>query len=165
MVCLVAGTVGTGLCMKRELFYRIAELEQWGRILYRMKCEMQYHMLELEELCRKVGAMEAEPYRGLLFAAVERRKEHVALKFQTIWRECVEEYSDAMHLKQQDLECIGECFDRTHASIGEQQKELEYSIEKINEITAKCKAEYENKGRLYVTVGALSGVMGTILFL
>lgn len=166
---VISGTFGMGLVYKNRLKLRIAALEEMERMFAILESEIQYHKGTLDEICRNtVGKMKA-PFDAFLEGIIERVQLNNGRSFQGIWTEAMKEWKShpLEYLKEEDYLLL----DWMNGSETMFQDEsmliqyLELQKEKVRNKREALQAERSAKEKLYISVGIMSGVMLSILFL
>lgn len=162
---LTLGTTGLGVFYKRTGYERIRELERMIWFFYYLESEIVYHKAELAAICRRGGERQ-KGAAGQLLSAVARRMENgEGAVFERIWREESEALLGKCPLRDEDIADIREFAAQEFADSRMQLVQAAFCREKLEEKRKRLSEEAVSKSRIYVCMGAMGGLVISIVLL
>ena len=164
MLLLISGSTGMGIWMCQCMRQRIRYLEQMVWLFHFMESEVDYKksgfVITFEEAARRMDG----PVKQMLYHAAKRLKEKDAC-FTEIWNEEVIWLWKHSELKQEDIDSIRELGTDGYSDIRMQLMQIRMVREKLEETETKLKKEWAEKGKIYMCVGILSGMVVSIVLI
>ncbi|GHU61182.1 hypothetical protein FACS189418_0400 [Clostridia bacterium] len=155
-----------GMRLQNNLKSRISNLNDLKKIMTLLRGEILYHQAELSEALFAVSFRLAEPYSGFCRQMVKKLDEKQSYAFHPIWIDETQKLSEQIDLKKQDLQdlqSMGENLGYLDKDMQEKQFQLYFA--RLEEQIQEGKKEYQKKGKLYPSLGVMSGILFVIIFL
>ena len=164
-ILIIVGCGGVGICMRMRLYDTIKQTEDIVNVLHMMSNEMIYHKSALEEICVTVADKAAIPINCILRGIVIECNENSAKEFGTVWKDKFEHPEEKLILTLEVQKIVEDIFLVKQLSPDLQYEGLQENIEKIEEQLKIMKEDSKNKGRLYICIGVMTGLISTILLI
>lgn len=162
-ILLTVGTTGLGLFYKRAGFERIRELEQMIWFFYFLESEISYHKSELAQICRRGGERQKGAVGEMLGAVADRMEGTEGTMFAQIWLEECGALSPKSRMKEDDIGILREFASEEFADSGMQLRQAQLCRDKLEEKRRNLLSEASAKGRVYVCMGTMAGLVVSII--
>lgn len=164
-ILLTVGTTGLGLFYKRAGYERIRELEQMIWFFYFLESEISYHKSELKQICRRGGERQKGAVGEMLRSVADRMEGTEGTMFGQIWLEESGALSPKSRMKEDDIGILREFASEEFADSSMQLRQAQLCRDKLEEKRRRLLSDASAKGRVYVCMGTMAGlVISIILF-
>ena len=165
-VMIISGSLGLGLWYRQQFISRLQTLRELEGILELFMSEIRYGKSTLPECCLHLAARLGEPYAQAFRDVFEEMQENTGAGFSEVFCRHMEECLAALPVKKED----GENFLRfisksSYADESMQLRTMEMSRELLAGAIERVERENEEKCRLAVGLGAMSGLLLVIVLL
>lgn len=165
-VLVIGGSTGLGIYYCLELKKRIRALQSVLQFLTMLQKEIIYNKLPLAEACGRIGERALEPYGGFFLGIQTQMRQYPGSSFAALWQSGLEKLEKETALQKEDMILLKGIADEQGFSDGSMQiQKIAFQIGEIEELIHKLKQNEENKSRIYLCMGIMSGILCTILFL
>lgn len=157
-VFVLAGCLGIGLWYKCQFEGRIRMLKELDRSLELLCGEIDYGRGTLPESCMAIARRLQEPLRSAFLHMGEKRPDGES--FGEVFRKNLEPVLDQSPLTVPDKEIFFRCLSDQGVWDGRmQQKTIDRSRRELAETVERLEREAIQRGRMYLGLGAMSGVV------
>ncbi len=153
-----------GFWMFLRLKERIRYIEQMIWLFYFMESEINYRKSEFSAVFERAAQRMDEPVKSILMRTAERLKQRGAC-FRDIWHEETTKLRMHSDLKKEDLDLIDELACEGYQDIQMQLTQIRMIREKLEHTEQQLKAQLAEKGKIYLCVGVLSGMVVSIILI
>lgn len=154
---MIAATTMVGLNMSASLSKRVSELEASLVLLEKMQTYLRYEQTPTDELIEKLATLEL--FGSLRFLTECRRDMGKGTPFPQAWRAGVNRAKGAMHLSDKDLEAVRGISQIIGMSDAQGQiSALDVTQDMLRDSLQEARQKKDTYGRLYRSLGVLSGV-------
>lgn len=165
-VCMITGSTGLGCYLSYDYKRSIKELQYINQILEMLKQEIAYSRIPFSEACNQIARRVKEPYKEFLTSIHVRMVNHKGETIRTVWKDSIQMLQKAIYLPRNTLEYLEEVVDESGFMDGQMQlQKITFQIERIENEIQKRRKHQENKSRIYLSIGIMSGILGTIIFI
>lgn len=146
--------------------YRLRELEQLERVSVELQGQISYLAMPLPELLESIGQKGEGELREIFLELAGRMQERTEGSAEEIWSEVWEKRMNATFLIQGDLEAIL-LFGQTlgYADREQQVGNIALFRQYLQDTLQQGRKRLEKNGRLYYSMGALSGLLLVVTLL
>lgn len=165
-ILVISGTTGLGIYYCREMKNRIWHLQYIVQMLSMMESEIVYSKVTFAEACSTVSRRVKEPYQGFLRSVYERVQAFSGEGLLPIWCGELAKIEKELPLKQEEMTLLEGVVEEQGFIDGEMQiKKMTFQMEQVQDKIQMLKSKEENKSRIYLYLGIMSGILCTIVFL
>ena len=146
--------------------YRLRELEELEQASLMMQGQISYLAMPLPELFEGIGQKLQGELRGIFLEAAERMQGRAGDSAEEIWKNVWEKRIKATFLTERDLEAIL-TFGKTlgYADREQQTGSMALFQRYLQETRTQGKKRLEKNGKLYYSMGGLSGLLLVVTLL
>lgn len=162
---IIAGSTGVGYMFKKELQQRLFHLTYIKKLIGQIQDEMLYHKSTMPEICESLNKNVIAPYQDLFLRIHKKLLDHSGKSLEDVWKEEIEEIENQIPIHKTDILLVKEIFKGTFSSGQLQQRELQYYIQKLDDIIKKLEQEIHNKSKVYLCLGVTGGILCTIILI
>lgn len=170
-ILLIIGTSGIGFCVCKEQKIRLLQLLELKRMCLMMQNEIEYSKKPLFEVCKAVAKDMKEPYQGFLMEVYSESAKNSGQRFTAIWQQSLSKLEgnlskeNRLFLDQEDLRPVVNMFGaKGYMNEAIQMKEIGLRIEELQKRVADMESKMENKNKVSMCFGVMSGLLASILF-
>lgn len=162
----LAATLYFGAYFAQKERYRLQELEELERASLLLQGQISYLAMPLPELFESIGQKAQGELREIFLEAAERMQGRAGDSAEEIWSEVWKKRIRATFLTETDLEAIL-VFGKTlgYADREQQAGSIALFQRYLQETLAQGKKRLEKNGRLYYSMGGLSGLLLVVTLL
>ncbi len=165
-ICMISGTTGLGCYLSYDYKRGIKELQYIGQMLEMLKQEIAYSRIPFSEACNQIAKRVKEPYKEFLNSIHLRMISHKGENIRTVWNDGVQILQKNSYLPKNSAEYLAEVVDGLGFMDSEMQlQKITFQMEQIESEIRRRKKHQENKSRVYLSIGIMSGIMGIIIFI
>ncbi len=166
-ICLVlAGSLGTGLCIRREQKARREELQFLAWTFTVLASEISYQVSDLAEGCLRTGEKVGQVLGGLLKEMAERLEQGIEPDFATAWQEMCSAYQKNGILKKEEYELLTSFPSYTgFMDAGVQFTAVQQFSRDWEERAQKAAGEEAEKGKLSMALCAALGIAVVLILI
>lgn len=165
-VCMISGTTGLGCYLSYDYKRSIKELQYISQILEMLKQEIAYSRIPFSEACSQIAKRVQEPYKEFLNSIHLRMISNKGENIRTVWKDSIQILQKNSYLPQSSMEYLEEVVDGLGFMDSEMQlQKITFQIEQIESEIQKRKKHQENKSRVYLSIGIMSGILGIVIFI
>lgn len=163
---MISGTTGLGYYLSFDYKRSIKELQYISQILEMLKQEIAYSRIPFSEACNQIAKRVKEPYKEFLNSVYVRMLKHRGENIRTVWDESVQILLKNSYLPKNSIEYLKEVVDGLGFIDSEMQlQKITFQMEQIESEILRRKKHQENKSRVYLSIGIMSGILGIIIFI
>ena len=154
-----------GMAFQNEMRQRMWILQDLQRGILRLRQEIEYLKVPLEEASLHTGESLQEPMASFFTETGKKLGKLPGASFAAVWQEMEEQYLEDAPLKQEDCELIrqlGTALEQMEPGGGRVLLLFEQRAEAALEQACR---EYREKAQLYRRLGMMGGIFLVILFL
>lgn len=130
-----------------------------------MESEIGYQKSVLSAVFEKASGRMDGCLKAVTGETARRLRERGGEDFYQIWHETWEIYSRSSELDRKEIAIIGELATDGYQDVHMQLTQIKLVRERLEEIKRQLEAELLQKGRVYLCVGMLSGMMISIILI
>lgn len=165
-ILLIAGTTGLGISMRNEIKQRLYHVKYMQHIFTLLASEIGYAKATMEEACRDLYEKVESPYRCFLEQIYKEMRSGSGVTFSVLWKKAMQEHLSALPFGAKEWKVIDSFADYTGCmDIELQRKLIDYEIRDLEKLAVQIEGEIGTRGRLCVTMGVMSGIFLTVIFL
>ncbi|HKM04684.1 MAG TPA: stage III sporulation protein AB [Lachnospiraceae bacterium] len=164
-VLTILGTTGFGLSLKKEMKQRIYHLKYIKKLFFYLQNEVEYHKSTLQEACENISKRAEEPYLKLYGKINLDMIENRGYPFGEVWKRNLIIMRDKIPITNKDMDLLMQFMEESFQDGKMQCKEIGFYIDKMQELIDLLENEYRNKSKIYVSLGVMSGILCTIIFI
>lgn len=165
-ILLIAGTTGFGIACRNELVQKLAALRYLSSLLEMLRGEICFSKAALPEACRLIGRRAKEPYRETLFAICDKMGENRGVSFDVVWKEEMERCLERLPIDREEKELVLNFFSCSgFADRRMQERAVEQQCGLLQQAVKKQEEAIENKSKVVMSMGLISGIFLTIVLL
>lgn len=163
---VILGCTGFGAACREEMKQVLFHTRCLLMILELLKSEIAYSKATLPEACRMIADRMEEPYRSSLFKIYEIMKTNRGLPFEKVWRQEMGKCLQTVLPGKKESELFLQFSHNTGFADNQMQiKALEQYCEMFAQSVRKQEESMENKARVVMSMGFISGIFLTIVLL
>lgn len=163
---ILSGSLGLGCWYGQEFKRRLNNLRDIGHIMEMMISEIKYGKSTLPDCCRKLTGKTKEPFKSTFSQIHQSVKENSGEKFSEIYGEHMKKCVEKLSLKKVDQEIIVHLAEKGSFEDGEMQiRSIEQALDIIKSTVKQLEAEINEKSRMAVGLGAMSGLLLMLILL
>lgn len=163
-IMILTGCTGLGFWYREQLEGRMRALRSLIMLLEVFISEIRYGRSALPECCKAVASKVEEPYRSGLLEVCEQFADNRENRFGEIFVYKMDKVLQLLPLKKSDKECFFSSFLAYGFWDGQMQiKNLEYSRGHLADVLQTQKQLQQEKSRLAVGLGVMSGLLLVIV--
>ena len=156
--------VGAGFYFSAKLSNRVAALQKFTVLIKDISTQIRYRSQSLDQLFKSLDREEYERLSFIKKVADNIKSPHDAP--QMVWENAVEKYAATDGFNKKDIELLLQF----GAGLGKTDLDGQINHIAMHEIffdkqLEEAEAEFKNKGKLYLTLGIISGLAAAILFM
>lgn len=161
---LITGCSGMGFLLRMDMKRRLKQLKELIRILETVKSEVSYGKSSLPEICLSVSGKAGEPYGNFLKSVYEESLANTGASFPELWEKQAKLLSGKLFLSREELKSLtgfAACLGYLDPQM--QENAIESRIWEFRKQAEEAEAEIAGKGRVYMSLGVVSGLLLTII--
>lgn len=164
-VCTVTGTALIGFLLDKLDVYRMNDLKTLQKALIFLKGEIDYMVTPLPIAMEQVGSRINSNIGKIFICAGESMSKKTGYNASELWESAVERYIQDTYLSKSDknmLLSFGKALGYLDKEM--QKNNIELGLMYLKEEIKKLDLHHQKNGRLYRSLGILSGLLIVILF-
>lgn len=165
MLLVVLGTTGMGYDRLRRLKERIRCIGQAIWLFRFLESEIGYQKSTLSAAFERAADRMEGSFSEILGHVAERMKARGGEHFKNIWKEEWMRAGGQNGLCGEELSVIGEFATQGYQDVHMQLVQIQMIRERLVQIKKRLEAELQQKGRVYLCVGMLSGAVVSIILI
>ncbi len=163
---ILGGCTGLGLWYKEQLLGRLRTLRKLAAILEMLMSEIRYGKATLSECCREVAVRVEEPYKSVLMKVYQECNNATGIPFGEVFVGQMDKMFIQLPVKKEDKEVFLSPFRNQGFQDGQMQiKSLEQSLYRLNDMIRIQNEEQQEKCRMSVGLGVMSGLLLVIVMM
>ena len=164
-ILIIGASAGMGYSKCRELTLREKNLEDFLQLILCLKGEIRCGNSSLPDALRDTAQRCRGTYRNFLYGAVSCMEANTEEKLSVIFRNCAEQYLSETCLANEEKRKISLLGDRLGYLDQEMQlRQLELYEADFQYLLQSIQKDKTEKKKIYRSLGAMGGIMLTILF-
>lgn len=162
---LVGGTAAMGFRASGKLRMRITVLSELATAIELIRSDLAFRQSDIPDLMKDLAERIAEPVRSLFRACCERESSLGQVSFSQVWNDAMTECGglSLTTREKRELSSIGTILGRY--DVDGQLSALGALHHRMEQLYDEAVRERENKGRVYSTLGVVTGLGLVILLL
>lgn len=164
-VLLIAGSTGMGLWMAAGLRECLHIMERLIWMLHYIESEIGYCKSELAVVFERASERMEEPFAEMLEQVAVRMQKREGDAFSCIWREEVRALQKKCPHAGKALLILQEFATEGYSDIRMQLTQIRLVRQNLEEERDRMKKELNDKGKIYLCVGVLSGLVVSIILI
>lgn len=163
---IVGGCLGMGLWYRGRFVGRLETLRQLQRIQELLISEIRYGRATLPECCQQIARRLPNPYKQYLLHIYDKMQENTGVIFGQVFLECMGACLEELPLTKEDRKNFLSLFtEHGFQDEGMQIRSIEQSKELLEHTIGRLEGENNEKCRMAVGLGAMSGLLILIVLL
>ena len=165
-IMILGGCLGMGLWYRGRFVGRLRTLRLLQRIQELLISEIRYGRATLPECCLQIAGRLPEPYRQYLIHIYDKMQENTGVIFGQVFSEYMGACLEELPVTGEDRKIFLTVFtEQGFQDEGMQIRSIEQSKELLEHTIEKLEAENNEKCRMAVGLGAMSGLLIVIVLL